>query len=319
MQRMHVDLRQLRHFVAVVEQRSFVAAAAVVNLSQPALSRSIQTLEQAAGHPLIDRASKDLLPTEQGRVVLEYAHRLLREANRLSDEVVRFNDVESGTLHFGAGPAPAAYVVPKAVARFIQRFPKARVDFMVDHWQELDRRLLAEEIAFFVADTRHFESNPAYQVIRLRQHRWRFYCRIGHPLDGVSNVSAAQLFRYPIATTFRPPGIHKALIALSGRPDFMPTIECEHTNALQQILLESDAIGITQDNFDHVLSDRFCFVDLRNADIDPVQEDMRTRYGIVSRASHPLSHLSSQYIALLQEVDQESPAFRQHRLRAIAI
>ena len=46
---MHIDLRQLRHFIALAEQRSFVAAALTVNLSQSAFSRSIQALEHAAG------------------------------------------------------------------------------------------------------------------------------------------------------------------------------------------------------------------------------------------------------------------------------
>ncbi|WP_256582083.1 LysR family transcriptional regulator, partial [Pseudomonas sp. DrBHI1] len=46
---MHIDLRQLRHFIALVEHRSFVAAAAAVNLSQSAFSRSIQTLEHNVG------------------------------------------------------------------------------------------------------------------------------------------------------------------------------------------------------------------------------------------------------------------------------
>ncbi|SFX93943.1 helix-turn-helix domain-containing protein, partial [Azotobacter vinelandii] len=70
---MHIDLRQLRHFVALAEHRSFVAAAAAVNLSQSAFSRSIQSLEHSAGFQLVDRGSKDLPPTQQGLVLLEHA------------------------------------------------------------------------------------------------------------------------------------------------------------------------------------------------------------------------------------------------------
>ncbi|EZO98366.1 hypothetical protein V554_02084 [Pseudomonas aeruginosa BWH053] len=59
---MHIDLRQLRHFIALHEHRSFVAAALAVNLSQSAFSRSIQALEHSAGCRLVDRAAKDLRP-----------------------------------------------------------------------------------------------------------------------------------------------------------------------------------------------------------------------------------------------------------------
>lgn len=58
---MHIDLRQLRHFIALHEHRSFVAAALAVNLSQSAFSRSIQALEHSAGCRLVDRAAKDLV------------------------------------------------------------------------------------------------------------------------------------------------------------------------------------------------------------------------------------------------------------------
>jgi len=63
---MHIDLRQLRHFIALAEQRSFVAGAQAVNLSQSAFSRSIQALEHSVGCQLVDRGRKELPPTKQG-------------------------------------------------------------------------------------------------------------------------------------------------------------------------------------------------------------------------------------------------------------
>ena len=56
---MHIDLRQLRHLIALAEHRSFVAAAGAVKLSQSAFSRSIQALEQSVGCQLVE-------PGEQG-------------------------------------------------------------------------------------------------------------------------------------------------------------------------------------------------------------------------------------------------------------
>jgi DNA-binding transcriptional LysR family regulator len=84
---MHIDLRQLRHYIALVEHRSFVAAAAAVNLSQSAFSRSIQTLEHNVGCRLVDRASKELAPTRQGLLVLEHSRRLVHGAHNLVNEI----------------------------------------------------------------------------------------------------------------------------------------------------------------------------------------------------------------------------------------
>ncbi len=187
---MHIDLRQLRHFIALHEHRSFVAAALAVNLSQSAFSRSIQALEHSAGCRLVDRAARDLRPTKQGLIVLEHARRLVSGAHNLANEIALFNGLEAGELRFGAGPAPATWLVPRAVGRFNVRYPKARVSFQVEHWQALNRRLQAEEFEFFVADTRHFEADPQYRTSRLRPRRWHFCCREG--------------IRWPLARAFPP-------------------------------------------------------------------------------------------------------------------
>ncbi|WP_426737224.1 LysR family transcriptional regulator, partial [Pseudomonas aeruginosa] len=122
-----------------------------VNLSQSAFSRSIQALEHSAGCRLVDRAAKDLRPTKQGLIVLEHARRLVSGAHNLANEIALFNGLEAGELRFGAGPAPATWLVPRAVGRFNVRYPKARVSVQVEHWQALNRRLQAEEFEFFVA------------------------------------------------------------------------------------------------------------------------------------------------------------------------
>lgn len=182
---MHIDLRQLRHFIALVEQRSFVAGAQAVNLSQSAFSRSIQALEHSVGCQLVDRGRKELPPTKQGQVLLEHARRLVSGAQQMANEISQFNGLEAGELRFGCGPAPAAGLIPRAIGAFIGRYPKARVQFLVDDWQSLSKRLLSEEFEFFVADTRQFEADPDYQTHRLRARKWYFLLPRRASTDGV--------------------------------------------------------------------------------------------------------------------------------------
>ncbi|QLF94432.1 LysR family transcriptional regulator [Pseudomonas sp. ABC1] len=302
---MHIDLRQLRHFVALIEHRSFVAAADAVNLSQSAFSRSIQALEHSAGYQLVDRASKELPPTKQGLVVLEHARRLLRNAHDLSLEIDRFNGEESGELLFGCGPAPAAQLIPRAIARFIGDYPKAHVRFLVDNWQELDKRLTNEEIEFFVADTRHFEANPDYRIIRLRPQKWYFCCRSGHPLAAVEDVSCEQVFSYPLATTFRPPNIRKVLMDYSRRRDFTPAVECEHGHALLNVVRHSDAIGIANpiNLEEYLLKDELKILQVH--DLPEHLEELNTRYGIVSRVSRSLSPLARAMAEQIERSDAQ--------------
>ena len=125
----HMDLRQLRYFIALTEHRSFVRAADAMGITQPAFSRSIQGLEQEFGCVLVDRANKDLRPTPEGQVVLQHALRLVQGAAQLNSEVQQMTKLDAGELRFGCGPAPAVKLVPDAVAQFINAHPKVRTCF----------------------------------------------------------------------------------------------------------------------------------------------------------------------------------------------
>ncbi|RON38203.1 LysR family transcriptional regulator [Pseudomonas frederiksbergensis] len=302
---MHIDLRQLRHFIALADQRSFVAGALAVNLSQSAFSRSIQALEHSVGCQLVDRGRKDLAPTKQGQVLLEHARRLVSGAQQMANEISQFNGLEAGELRFGCGPAPAAGLIPRAIGAFIGRYPKARVQFQVDDWQSLSKRLLNEEFEFFVADTRYFEADPDYLTQRLRPRKWHFCCRAGHPLAGHESVSAAELMSYPMAVSIRPPNLRKVIVDLSGRPDFTPNVECENSYSLLSVVMRSDAIGIVGAYSDALHLAKGELVCLKIDGLADDLEELYTRYGIVSRAGYRLSPLAEAMIAQIKEIDQQ--------------
>ncbi|QNH80195.1 LysR family transcriptional regulator [Pseudomonas protegens] len=302
---MHIDLRQLRHFIALAEQRSFVAAAAAVNLSQSAFSRSIQALEHSVGCQLVDRGRKDLAPTKQGQLLLEHARRLVSGAQQMANEISQFNGLEAGELRFGCGPAPASGLIPRAIGSFIGRYPKARVQFQVDDWQSLSKRLLSEEFEFFVADTRHFEADPDYLTQRLRPRKWHFCCRAGHPLAQRDSVSASELMSYPLAVTIRPPNLRKVIVDLSGKPDFTPNVECENSYSLLGVVLRSDAIGIIGSYSDALHNAKGKLVCLKIDGLADDLEELYTRYGIVSRAGYRLSPLAAAMIEEIKAIDEQ--------------
>ena len=302
---MHIDLRQLRHFIALAEQRSFVAAAAAVNLSQSAFSRSIQALEHSVGCQLVDRGRKDLAPTKQGQLLLEHARRLVSGAQQMANEISQFNGLEAGELRFGCGPAPAAGLIPRAIGSFIGRYPKARVQFQVDDWQSLSKRLLSEEFEFFVADTLHFEADPDYLTQRLRPRKWHFCCRAGHPLAQRESVSASELMSYPLAVTIRPPNLRKVIVDLSGKPDFTPNVECENSYSLLGVVMRSDAIGIVGSYSDALHNAKGELVCLKIDGLADDLEELYTRYGIVSRAGYRLSPLAAAMIDEIKRIDEQ--------------
>lgn len=300
---MNIDLRQLRHFIALIEHRNFTAAAQAMNLSQSAFSRSIQSLEQGVGARLIDR-NNHLEPTKKGLLVLEHARRLTQHAQALAHDIAQFSEKESGEVHFGCGPAPAAWLMPQVIGAFSRHYPKVRLVFRVDNWQALGQRLMAEELAFIVADTRHFELDARYSVHPLSQHRWGFCCREGHPLAEFDEISVEQLFSYPLAATVRPPNLRQALVRLSGQQDIRPSIECENGYSLLDVIRHSDAIGTTNHHHGPAHRPPSGIHMLKITGLDDEAQAFYTHYGIVSRADARLSWLAQRLISMFLDVDR---------------
>ena len=72
-----MDLLQLEHFLAVVEERTFTRAAERVCRTQPAVSQSIKKLEDEVGLQLFTRTSRDVFPTEAGLLLADYARQMI--------------------------------------------------------------------------------------------------------------------------------------------------------------------------------------------------------------------------------------------------
>lgn len=300
-----MDLRQLRYFLALHEHRSFIRAADAMGITQPAFSRSIQGLEQELGCQLVDRSSKELRPTPEGQVVLQHALSLVRGASNLTHEINQMTKLDAGELHFGCGPALAARLVPDALVRFMERHPRIRARFEVNHWENLSRCLSRDEIEFFIADIRQLESDPSVQVRALTPRAALFFCRAGHPLLGKESLSTNDLFDYPLAATRIPIGVRKVLANLSGKADFDLHVECEQLHLLEKIVRQSNAIGIgTYEALaSQLASAELVQLHLRN--LPQNLESMNTRCGIVTRTGYRLSPAARAMIDLLLELDRE--------------
>ncbi len=129
-----MELDQLKYFLRVAELKSFTRAANELLVSQPALSRSIQRLEEQLGAPLLVRKSRSLELTEAGTLLLSRSRQVL---NILEDTRAEISDDgESGRLRIGAIPTIAPYFLPEVIQQFSVKFPRATY---VIHEETTDR------------------------------------------------------------------------------------------------------------------------------------------------------------------------------------
>ncbi|MCS5969568.1 LysR family transcriptional regulator [Klebsiella variicola subsp. variicola] len=199
---MHLDFRQLRNFVALVEYGSFNRAAEAVCLSQSAFSRSIQALEQSVGHPLFDRQSKLPTLTLHGQKLLPYARRFQELNIELSSQLREADDAQNGEVAFGCGPAPGARLIPAAIGEFHRLCRRRGCVFTLITGLLCIRRLPPSTILFVVADSWQAELDPQLRVQPLSPQRCFFVCHAEHPLAKQGTISIQEMLRYPLPPLF---------------------------------------------------------------------------------------------------------------------
>jgi DNA-binding transcriptional LysR family regulator len=122
-----MEFTELQVFVTVATERSFSRAATRLHRTQPAISQAVRRLEDELGERLFDRSAKDGKLTEAGRVLLDYAQRLIRLADEAEGAVRELRDLQRGRVMVGANEA-AVHVLLPIIGRFRARHPNIQVD-----------------------------------------------------------------------------------------------------------------------------------------------------------------------------------------------
>jgi DNA-binding transcriptional LysR family regulator len=118
-----VSSRQLRAVTALAQFRSFVAAAAALGVSQPALSRAVQRLERTLGVALFSRSTRLVSLTAAGRDFLPTAERLLNDLDRHLGRIRELAEQQRGYVVVASLMSLAHHVLPAAMAAYRRRFP----------------------------------------------------------------------------------------------------------------------------------------------------------------------------------------------------
>src|SRR5260370_2664016 len=121
-----MEMHPLRVFLTVATEKSFSRAGEKLLRTQPAISLSIQRLETELGEKLIDRSAKDLLLTDAGQIVLEYARRFENLQGELENGLAELRDKSAGRLIVGANESSTLYLLDH-IERFRAKFPKIKV------------------------------------------------------------------------------------------------------------------------------------------------------------------------------------------------
>lgn len=316
-----MDLQKLRQVIALAEHGSFVRAAAALHISQPALSRSIQSLEARFGSELFLRSSSGVVPTDLGRIYVTKARDLLRLADELEREAVDHGRLRTGRVAVGGGPYPAEAVLARAAAGFVEAYPGISVKVVARDWDELARRLRSRELDFFVAETSTLQREPDLEVTPFSsRHPIYLVGRAGHPLAGRRNVTVAEVLEWPFTTPSRvPPRVLGPLLAAhraasqrtpTVRP--FPSIECDALSPTKRVVATSNAVTGT------ILS---CIAgELERGELVLLAREpwLYLEYGIVGLKGLPRTQAAERFVGFVLDAEKETTAEEERLLKRIA-
>lgn len=240
-----LSVRRLSHVVALAEERSFARAAERVHLSQPALSRSIQAIEEELGLRLFDRAVRGVAVTQAGKAVVERARRVLFEASCLTRDVELLKSHEAGEVRMGLGPYPTMVLMPDLLVALSRRHPAVEMKVSVNQGMQMVEMLLAEQIDFLVTDRRVLPDNPALAIKSLKRHDGGWFARAGHPLTRRGAVTTAVLRDYPLVSVPLPPFMRAAvhrLMKIRSHESIGVQLECNDLQVLKSFVEQTDAL-----------------------------------------------------------------------------
>lgn len=136
-----MELYPLHVFLTVANEKSFSRAAEKLLRTQPAISLALQRLEQELGEKLIDRSGKDLLLTDAGHTVLEYARRFQSLQQELENSLAELRDNSAGRLTIGANESTTLYLL-RHIERYRELYPKIKVQIRRSLSSRLPNELL---------------------------------------------------------------------------------------------------------------------------------------------------------------------------------
>lgn len=144
------DLRQLRAFVAVVEEGSFTLASRKLFVTQSAVSHSLRTLEEQLGCKLLDRSGKRVAMTSEGELLLKRCKRILRELDQVTHDLDGLRRWGQTSIRVGAPHSLCHFLVPNVLREFRDCFPRCEPNIEAADTTELLKKLALGELDLVV-------------------------------------------------------------------------------------------------------------------------------------------------------------------------
>jgi DNA-binding transcriptional LysR family regulator len=191
-----LKMSHLRMIVALEELEMVSAAAAAMNISQPAASRMIAEMESLLNAQLCERLSRGVRLTPLGLSLARHARSVLLQLMQAEQEITDMRTGRSGSVALGAVTAPAIDLAAPAISKIRSIFPRIELNLKIDTSDALARELLASRLDFVIARVPDELDPMLFDCLTIGVEEACLVVRADHPLLGHGPVQLSQLNTY---------------------------------------------------------------------------------------------------------------------------
>ncbi|KAF1022142.1 MAG: HTH-type transcriptional regulator BenM [Pseudomonas sp.] len=244
-----MELRHLRYFIMVAEERHFTRAAARLNMQQPPLSQQIRALEHELGFDLFKRHPKGVDLTAGGLVFLDEARDILARVEQGAQKASRAAHGVEGTLVIGFTSSAAAHpLIPQLIRAYRERYPGVELSINEGSARELTEHTVEKRIDLGIVRA-PVSGDPGLTFHRLLNEDMLLTLPLGHPLlqgsDPTVSLRALAHERFILVRRPGAPGMYANLIKACRNAGFEPTIAFEVERMLTNVSLVAAGEGIS--------------------------------------------------------------------------
>lgn len=268
----YAEWRHLITVNALVELGSASAAAERLGQSQPAVSRTLSSLENMVRQPLFYRRKQGLEPKEEARLLASLYRTAAPHARSIVQSLNNMPDSLTGSLHVGMLPFSSQNIVPKAFGALSNEYPYLRLQAMQAPYHMLINALRKKEIDCFLGLTRQLPLTADLIEIPLIAAKYRLIARDNHPVHdhavSLQDLANENWIVAPHGTPIR--NYFETLFDSIGSTPPVQTIEMLTLNSAEQMILYSNGVALLV--YDHGSDDKlpdnikFVDIDLPNSD-----------------------------------------------------
>lgn len=225
-----MEIDQLVHFLKVTETENITRAGEELGLSQPAVSRSLQRLEEEIGQPLFERQSRKMVLTEAGEILVSRARQIMTIIDDTKSEIT--DDGQSGRIRLGAIPTIAPFFLPELLQHFSKAYPAARLFVHEDTTTSLLHRLTQGELDMAVLAL----PIPAkyLEVDNLFEEELLLVMAKGHPLSKKKQINLSDVQPLPFVLLDEAHCLSDNIVSFCRQRAFHP-VSMEKTSQLAMV------------------------------------------------------------------------------------